>query len=58
VTIYRHALWPPCAAWRFGYLYGAPVADFRKVFPAKVRELGVPLLVWESDSNTTDAGAS
>ena len=50
MTLYRHALWPPCAAWRFGYLYGAPVAEFRAAFPAKVRELGAPLMVWDAES--------
>lgn len=50
MTRYRHALWPPSAKWRFGYQWGAPVAMFRKLFPEKVKELGRPLLVWDTES--------
>lgn len=50
MTIYRHALWAPSSVRPLGIVYGAPVALFREAFPGKVRELGVPLLVWETDS--------
>lgn len=49
MTLYRHAIWGPCTAWPTGYVYGAPVEQFKRSFPGKVREMGLPLLVWESD---------
>ncbi len=50
--MYRHALWPPNDKWRNGYAYGAPVNAFKAIFGAKVREHGVPILVWDADSLT------
>lgn len=55
MTRYRHALWGASAKWPEGYLYGAPVPDFKRAFPAKVKELGAPLRVWESDSAALDS---
>lgn len=45
---YRHALWLPSRAWREGYQYGAPLVEFQREFPRKVKELGPPLRVWDS----------
>jgi len=50
--LYRHALWPPNDKWRNGYAYGATVHAFKTAFSAKVREHGVPILVWDADSLT------
>ena len=50
MTRYRHALWPPSEKWRNGYQWGAPVPTFKKRFPEKVKEIGVPLRVWDSDN--------
>ena len=47
--MYRHALWGPSSTWSHGYVWGAPVAAFKAGFPDKVRELGLPLMVWESN---------
>lgn len=47
--MYRHAMWAPTQARPAGYLYGAPLALFREAFARLVRELGVPLLVWDHD---------
>lgn len=50
---YRYAIWPPSEAWRSGYLFGAAVSDFKAAFPAKVKELGPPLRVWDSVSESS-----
>ena len=50
MTRYRHALWAPSPSWPEGYLFGAPLRVFRERFSEKVKELGAPLRVWDSDS--------
>lgn len=47
-TPYRHAIWPASRQWREGYQYGAPLPEFKREFPRKVKELGPPLRVWDS----------
>ena len=54
--MYRHAMWGPSPAWNHGLVWGASVAQFKAGFPQKVRELGLPLLVWDSDNEKADAG--